>query len=172
MTDKEFSVLFDRYMAGKRDEMRKKYDRVLPSGEYIFNRFDKAPYLNCGEGSSIYDTSVVMGDVEIGDHVWVGPYTLLDGSHGKLQIGVSGGVEGVKAGAVTIGSNTVIGSMSMIGYGVTIGSHCVVGANSYVNADVPDQSIVAGNPAKLIGRVVIDEEGKVEFVYDKNPLSL
>ncbi len=192
MTDKEFSVLFDRYMAGKRDEMRKKYDRVLPSGEYIFNRFDKAPYLNCGEGSSIYDTSVVMGDVEIGDHVWVGPYTLLDGSHGKLRIGdyvsidagvmiythdstkayISGGVEEVKEGAVIIGSNTVIGSMSMIGYGVTIGSHCVVGANSYVNASVPDHSIVAGNPAKLIGRVAIDEEGKVEFIYDKKPLSL
>lgn len=70
-----------------RDEMRERYNRVLPSGEYIFNRFDKAAYLKCGKNTSIYDTSVVMGEVEIGDNVWVGPYTLLEGANAKLKIG-------------------------------------------------------------------------------------
>ena len=87
ITDQEFAELFERYMSSKRDDMREKYNRVLPSGELIFNRFDKGKYLNCGEGTSVYDTSIVMGDVNIGDHVWIGPYTLLDGSSGELRIG-------------------------------------------------------------------------------------
>ncbi|MBP5655300.1 MAG: acyltransferase [Clostridiales bacterium] len=185
MTDEEFAALFERYMARKRDEMKEKYNRVLPSGELIFNRFDKSEYLNCKEGSSIYDTSVVMGDVRVGEHVWVGPYTLLDGSAAPLTIGdnttidsgvmiythdstknyVSGGVNPFDKGEVRIGSNTVIGSTSIITCGVTIGDHCVVGANSFVNKDVPDYSIAAGSPARIIGKVIINDEGEAEFEY-------
>lgn len=185
MKDQEFAVLFERYMSSKRDDMRKKYDRVLPSGELIFNRFDKGAYLNCGAGSSVYDTSVVLGNVCIGDHVWVGPYTLLDGSAAPLVIGdyvsintgamvythdstknyVSGGVDPFVKGGVTIGHNTVIGAMAMIACNVSIGHHCVVAAHSYVNHDVPDCSIVAGAPAKVIGTVVQNEDGTVCFHY-------
>lgn len=185
MTDQEFAQHFESYMQTKRDEMRAKYNRVLPSGEYIFNRFDKAPYLNCGKGSSIYDTSVVMGDVEIGENVWVGPYTLLEGASGKLKIGnfvsidagvmiythdstkyyVSGGKSPFVHADVTIGDNTVIGTMSMVGAGVTIGNHCVIGAHSFVNKDIPDYSIAAGIPAKVIGEVIINEDGTADFKY-------
>lgn len=186
MNTQEFEAAFKEYMAGQRDAMRSRYNRVLPSGELIFNRFDKASYLACGEGSSIYDTSVVMGDVEIGSHVWIGPYTLLEGFNGKLKIGdfvsidagvmiythdstkhyVSGGKAPFKTGNVTINSYSVIGTMSMIACGVEIGQHCVVAAHSFVNRDVPDYSIVAGNPACIIGKVIIDSEGNVEFDYE------
>lgn len=187
MTETEFGASFEKYMTCKRDEMRKNYNRVLPSGELIFNRFDKAQYLNCGEGSSVYDNCVVMGNVRIGDHVWVGPYTLLDGSNAELVIEdfisintgvsiythdstkhyVSGGIAPFEKGPVTIKSNTVIGTMSMIGCNVTIGTHCVIGAHSFVNMNIPDFSIAAGVPAKIIGRVVLDEEG-VQFEYFRN----
>lgn len=185
MTDKEFAERFESYMQRKRNDMRIKYNRVLPSGEYIFNRFDKGDYLNCGKNSSVYDTSVVMGDVEIGDNVWVGPYTLLEGSNGKLKIGnyvsidagvmvythdstkyyVSGGTEAFVKGDVTIGDYTVIGTMSMIGCNVSIGEHCVIGAHSFVNKDIPANSIAVGTPVRIIGKVIIDEEGKVSFAY-------
>ncbi|MDE7311756.1 MAG: hypothetical protein K2N87_09130 [Eubacterium sp.] len=56
-----FGEEFEAYMRQKREAMREKYDRVLPSGELVFNRFEKAAYLNCGEGSSVYDTSVILG---------------------------------------------------------------------------------------------------------------
>ena len=142
MTEQEFETLFDRCMEKRREDIRQKYNRVLPSGELIFNRFDKGRYLHCGEGSSVYDTSVVMGDVKIGDHVWVGPYTLLEGSSASLTIGnyttintgamvfthdstkyyVSGGKNPFVSGPVSIGSNTVIGTMAMIGCGVASGT--------------------------------------------------
>jgi acetyltransferase-like isoleucine patch superfamily enzyme len=185
MKIEEFQELFEQYMGNKRAEMRTMYNRVLPSGELIFNRFDKGKYLACGENSSVYDTSVVMGDVKIGSHVWVGPYTLLEGSNARLIIGdyvsidagvmiythdstayyVSGGKNDFITGDVIIGSNTVIGTMSMIGCNVTIGEHCVVGAHSFVNKDLPDYSIAAGVPAKVIGKVKIGKDGKAEFVY-------
>jgi len=180
-----FGEIFEEYMSLKRNEMWKMYGRVLPSGELIFNRFDKAKYLNCGENSSIHDTCAVYGrEVSIGNNVWVGPYTILEGSNAKLTIGdfvsinagvmiythdstkyyVSGGKVPFQKGSVMIKSNTVIGTMSMIGCNVTIGNHCVVGAYSFVNQDIPDFAIAAGVPAKVIGKVILDEEG-VQFKY-------
>lgn len=51
---------------------------------------------------------------------------------------------------VYIGENSFIGFGSHISPGVTIGKNCVVGANSVVTKDVPNFSVVAGNPAKVI----------------------
>lgn len=186
MKEVEFEENFEQFMRIKRDEMKDKYDRVLPSGELIFNRFDKAKYLCCGENTSIYDSSVIIGceGVKIGSNVWIGPYTLLEGSNAELVIEdfvsidsgvmiythdstkyyVSGGVVPFEKGPVTIKSNTVIGTMSMVCCNVTIGKHCVIGAHSFVNKDIPDFSIAAGIPAKIIGKVVLDEN-KVHFEY-------
>lgn len=49
-----------------------------------------------------------------------------------------------------IGSNCFIGARSIILAGIRVGDHSVVGAGSVVIADVPPNSIVAGNPAKII----------------------
>ena len=57
--------------------------------------------------------------------------------------------------------------MSMISCGVAIGRHCVIGAHSFVNCSIPDYSIAAGIPAKIIGKVVMDKEGNVHFVYSE-----
>ena len=50
-----------------------------------------------------------------------------------------------------------IGGGSILGPGVTIGENAVVGAGSVVLRDVPDRSIVAGNPARLVRQVAADE---------------
>lgn len=53
-------------------------------------------------------------------------------------------------------AKTVIGSYSFIGCGaiimpnITVGNHAIVAAGSVVTKDVPDNCIVAGNPAKVI----------------------
>ncbi len=49
-----------------------------------------------------------------------------------------------------IGHHVNIGWGAFIGPGVTIGNHVIVGANAVVTKDVPDNCIVAGNPAKII----------------------
>ncbi len=49
-----------------------------------------------------------------------------------------------------IGENCFIGGRSLILPGVTIGNQCIVGAGSVVTKSVPDNCIVAGNPAVVI----------------------
>lgn len=188
MDIEEFGRLYEQFMEQKRNDMKKSYNRVLPSGELIFNRYDKAQYLNCGEGTSVYDTAIVMGNVQIGKYTWIGPYTLLEGSNAKLVIGdyvsissgvmiythdstkyqLSGGKDKFKVGDVCIGSYSMIGTMSMIACGVSIGSHCVIGAHSFVNRDIPNYKIAAGIPAQIIGDVLMDKDGTVTLEYYKN----
>ena len=50
-----------------------------------------------------------------------------------------------------IGNNVFIGTRAIILPGVRIGSNVVIGAGAVVSRDVPDNSICAGNPAKVIG---------------------
>jgi acetyltransferase-like isoleucine patch superfamily enzyme len=145
-------------------------DRSLPFGEYISERWDRANQLGFGQGSSVYDSSIIMGSVTVGENTWIGPYTLLDAS-GGLQIGsfcsisagvqvyshdsvrwaVTGGAEAIEYSPVTIGSRVYIGPNTIVARGVTVGDGAVIGANSFVNADVPAGSRVWGNPARMQG---------------------
>jgi len=49
-----------------------------------------------------------------------------------------------------IGKKCFIGAHSVILPGVTIGDECIVAAGSIVTKDIPSNSMVAGNPARLI----------------------
>ena len=54
---------------------------------------------------------------------------------------------------ISIGNDVYIGIQSIILPGVTIGNRCIIGAGSIVTKNVPDNSVVAGVPAKLIRSV-------------------
>lgn len=56
-----------------------------------------------------------------------------------------------KVGKIKIGNNVFIGANSVIMPNVTIGDFVIVGAGSIITRDIPANSIVAGNPARLIG---------------------
>ena len=51
---------------------------------------------------------------------------------------------------VYIGKNCFIGANSLILPGVIIGNHCVVAAGAVVTKNIPNNCLVAGNPAKII----------------------
>lgn len=55
-----------------------------------------------------------------------------------------------KVGVVSIGDNSFIGAGAIILPGVRIGKNVIVGAGAVVTEDIPDDSVVAGNPARLI----------------------
>lgn len=161
-----------KFWLSRRRELNAKFARTLPFGDYVVDRWEKARELGFGEGSSIYDSSHVFGDVCVGAHTWIGPFTLLDGSGGGLTIGshctISAGVQiythdtvertlsGGKSPIVTaptrIGSNCYIGPNAVIAKGVTIGDHVVIGANSLVLKDIPANTKAFGTPCRVIGR--------------------
>ena len=68
----------------------------------------------------------------------------------------SHGIEGrpIHEAAVTIGRGSWIGARSIILPGVTIGERVVVAAGSVVTKDVPDDTLVGGNPARVIRSLV------------------
>lgn len=65
--------------------------------------------------------------------------------------------DGIPGAAVVISDHVWIGANSVILKGVTIGQGAVIGAGSVVNKDVPPYTIVAGNPAKFIREIPLDE---------------
>jgi acetyltransferase-like isoleucine patch superfamily enzyme len=154
-----------------RRDLNNHYQRTLSFGDYIVDRWGKARELGFGEGTSIYDSSLVFGDVRVGEHTWIGPFTLLDGSGGGLEIGsycsisagvqiythdtvertLSGGAAPVATAPTRIGSNCYIGPNSVIAKGVTIGDGVVIGANSLVLKDVPAGSKAFGTPCRVVG---------------------
>lgn len=170
-----------------RDEKFKNWKRILPLNELIVDRWEKAKFLKAKSGTSIYDNSYIFGDVSIGKSTWVGPYTILDGSGGKISIGnfcsISSGVQiythssidwaltGGKAKyqkkPVKIGSCCYIGPNSLISMGSQIGTHSLIGANSLIRGKIPPYSVVFGTPGKIVGKLKIVKNKSIIQYFDK-----
>lgn len=56
-----------------------------------------------------------------------------------------------KVGTVFIGKRTFVGMGSVILPGVHIGENVIIGAGSVITKDIPDNSLVVGNPGRVIG---------------------
>lgn len=152
------------------EQIDARWDRTLPFGDYFVDRWEKARRLGFGDGTTIYDSSLVLGDVKVGKGTWIGPFTVLDGS-GGLSIGehcsisagvqiythdtvkrvLSGGEHEIERAPTSIGSRCYIGPHTVIVKGVNIGDACVIGANSLVLEDIPAGSRAHGNPCRVLG---------------------
>ena len=152
----------------QRENISYKYKRVLPFGDYISDRWEKARFLGFGKGSSVYDNVIILGDVQVGRNSWIGPNVILDGS-GGLQIGdncsisagvqiyshdsvdwaTSGGKSDYLYNKTMIGNNCYIGPNVIIQKGTIIGDKCVIGANSFVNKNIPSNCKAYGTPIKI-----------------------
>jgi len=91
------------------------------------------------------------------------PYLVSLGNHVRITSGVrfvthDGGVWTLRQehpevdvfGRITVGDNVFIGINSVVMPGVTIGDNVVIGAHSIVTRDIPDNSVAAGNPARVL----------------------
>lgn len=66
---------------------------------------------------------------------------------------------------VSIGDNVWIGGNTVILPGVHIGNNVVIGAGSVVTKDIPDWSLAAGNPCRVLRQIT--EEDKIYFYKDR-----
>lgn len=152
------------------EEYNEKWHRTLPFADYLVDRWEKASILGFGKGSNIYDSSLVIGDVKVGEDTWIGPFTILDGS-GGIEIGSSctisagvqiyshdnikktltGGLKPIELSPTRIGDRCYIGPNTVIVRGVTIGECCIIGANSLVLDDIPAGKVAHGTPCRVVG---------------------
>lgn len=92
-------------------------------------------------------------EVRIGDNVFIGPnVSIYTACHPLNPDERNTGVEWAEP--VTIGNSVWIGGGATIVPGVTIGDNAVIGAGSVVTRDVPSNTVVAGNPAKVIKHIL------------------
>ena len=100
-----------------------------------------------------YNFIVLDGNyVRIGDNVWIAPNVGIYAAGHPLDVEDRIGGEEY-AFPVTIGDNVWIGGGVTIIGGVTIGRNAVVAAGSVVIRDVPPDTLVAGNPARVIRKL-------------------
>ena len=107
-----------------------------------------------GEGFYIghFGTIVINSEVTIGYNCNIAHSTTIGQvSSGKLK------------GCPNIGDYVWIGTGSVIVGNINIGSNVFIAPNTFVSMDVPDNSIVIGNPAKIIERKNATE-GSINFI--------
>ena len=115
------------------------------------------------------DAQIIIGDdvgmsgcsisallkITIGNSVLIGSGALItdNDAHPVAPFNRRYAFEGIAAKEVRIEDNVFIGARAIILKGVCIGKNSVVGAGSVVCKNIPADSIAAGNPARVIGKV-------------------
>jgi acetyltransferase-like isoleucine patch superfamily enzyme len=150
-----------------------RFKRRVSVGDLLTDRRENAREYGFGDGTSCYDNVLILGDVRVGHHTWIGPNVVLDGLGGSLVIGnycsISSGVHiythntvrwsvtlgnaPIDRAATAIGDGVYIGPNTVVAMGVTLGHKSVIGAMSFVNSDVPSGKKAWGCPARIVGDV-------------------
>ena len=141
---------------------------------YEFNGFK--PVIK--ESAFVHETATIIGNVHIGERVYVGPGAAIRGDWGEIIIedgcnvqencvihmfpGVSLKLEegahighGAIVHGADIGKNCLVGMNAVIMDRVKLGAESIVGALTFIKADtiIPPRSLVVGNPGKIIKQV-------------------
>ena len=99
-------------------------------------------------------------NLKLGRRCDIGAFTYINAKAGveigeEAQIGSHCSIYSIstiddKSGNVVIGNKTCVGSHSTIMPGIIIGSNVIIGAHSFVNKNIPDNSIAYGVPVKVV----------------------
>jgi len=111
-----------------------------------------SPSAKIGAGTVIMAGVIINADARIGDHCIINTNAIIehDCSVGNFSHVAPGTV---LAGGVQIGRLTLLGANSTVVPYKHIGHNCLIGAGSVVTRDVPDFSILRGNPGRVIKTV-------------------
>ena len=113
------------------------------------------PVVSIGDRCLIGRGSGIVGhlSIEIGDDVYTGHHVYItDQNHGYADRDLPISVQTMPERPVRIGAGSWIGHGAVVLPGADIGRNVVIGANSVVRGEIPDHSVAAGVPARVLKR--------------------
>ncbi len=115
----------------------------------------KQGYLKIGRNCSIGSHTMLgaASGIEIGDHAIIAGQCYFGGGRYKTKLGAGPMVtQGLYSrGPVVLGEDVWVGAGVRVLDGVRVGNGAILGAGSVVTRDVPDNAIVGGCPATVLG---------------------
>jgi acetyltransferase-like isoleucine patch superfamily enzyme len=157
-----------------RKRMKAKFNRHVSTNDLLHDRWELAKEYGFGEGTSVYDDCLILGDVKVGRNCWIGPGTILDGqgqliighhvdvgagahlyTHNTIERALTGHKAPMFTKPTTVGNCCFIAPKAILAPGTVLGDHCFVAAGSYVEGTFPAYSYIAGNPARQVGCVEV-----------------
>jgi acetyltransferase-like isoleucine patch superfamily enzyme len=111
------------------------------------------PVIRIGDRCLFGKGTGIVGHLEIsiGDDVWTGHHVYItDQNHGYLDVDRPVSQQLMPERPVSIGDGSWLGHGTVVLPGARIGRHVVVGANSVVTGELPDYTVAAGVPARVI----------------------
>ena len=114
------------------------YGRNIEVGDYFFANYNL--------------TVLDVGKVVIGNHVMLAPnVSIYTAGHPIHPLSRNSGYEyGI---SIVIGDNVWIRGSAVLNPGIHIGNNVVIGSGSVVTKDIPENSIAAGNPCRVLRKI-------------------
>lgn len=104
-----------------------------------------------GNNTLIGMCNVIIGPITIGNNVIFAQNIVASGlNHDYRDVNTPISLQKIIVSQITVEDDCWIAANSVITAGVTVGKHSVIAAGAVVTKDVPQYSVVAGNPAKII----------------------
>lgn len=149
----------------RRRDFLRTFVAKLDEGAMINSPFymEFANHLEMGVNSFINYDCIMLNNamVKLGDNVLVGPkvsfYTAMHPIDAKQREQWL-----VYAKPITVEDNVWIGGSATILGGVTIGKNAIVGAGAVVTKDVEPNTIVVGNPARVLRKIIAEDSKKYQ----------
>lgn len=113
---------------------------------------------NCAFGENVAISG--LEDITIGNNaLFASNILILSTNHNYENPDVAVKFQGSRGDKITIGSDGWVGDGVTILAGANIGNHCIIGSKSVVTrGNIPDYSVVAGNPARIVKRYNFDKK--------------
>lgn len=157
-----------RYEGGRNKSLlvKLKYLFGVPGFTYIFFfRHASRSRNKCFWGIFLYLTKIITHiQIPVGakigrglrivhfGHIVVNPRAVIGDNFTIYQGCLIGNAQGKRAGAPTIGNNVCMNANAVVIGNAHIGNDVLIAPGAFVNFDVPDNSIVIGNPGRIIPR--------------------
>jgi acetyltransferase-like isoleucine patch superfamily enzyme len=125
---------------------------ILGKGVYVDHD------VRIGDRCKLQNGASIFSGVTLEDGVFVGPGAILTNDRKPRAINPDGSLKSDddwQVGSIWVRQGASLGAGCIVLPDVTIGRFAMVGAGAIVTRDVPDQGLVTGNPARLVGYVCV-----------------